>query len=564
MAFLGSTDQPTTNDMFGIGNYIKGLCSFIADCPTPMTIAIQGDWGSGKTSIMEMVKKQLEQEPVHCVWVNTWQFSQFNTDANLPISLIHEIIQGFDIDRTKTGKEIIEEIGHIGVSLLKRAAYGAAYRAMDLTIGSTNTADVRKNLLNGADEILGMNKIARNLKNRFQKCVDEALAGNNAKRILLFVDDLDRLEPLRAVELLEVLKNFLDCENCVFVLAIDYNVVVRGIRSKYGTDIDEEKGRSFFDKIIQVPFKVPVAQYDISHFVKEILTEVEGIEGTDTEADDYVALINSSIGSNPRSMIRLFNSFFLLIKVVGEELLDRDIMNRKTLFAILCMQQHFESLYNYIVVNRDTVNTGFFSGIVNAADAGEFFDNEGVDIKSEDTDDIKDFIKAFIKVHNHDIDDDGISEEVWTHVKELLNCSSVTATESGGRGMKKRPTFKYKGDTYMAQGANRMNLGNLALRLITDYSKETDKDADKLMDMVNENISCYTTALKKADLHQVSDRTNPLLRNRELLSMHFSAKDELIRLSERVLIVSKGWGAPELTKLVELLEYDDRVTSNVK
>ena len=239
-------------------------------------------------------------------------------------------------------------------------------------------------------------------------------------------------------------------------------------------------------------------------------------------------------------------------------------MNRKTLFAVLCMQQRFESLYNYIVVNRDSITADFFGEIMNAADIGEFFDNEGVDFKNDDTEDVRSFIKSFIKVHSHEIDNDSIGDEVWTHMKELLNCSSVTATESAGKGMKKRPIFKYKDDTYMAQGANKMNLGKLALRMLTDYAKETDKNADEIMDMVNSNIVCYTTALKKVDLHQISDRTNPLLRNRELLNMHFAVKDELIRIDDRVLIVSKGWGASELTKLIELLEYDDLVISNVK
>lgn len=51
---------------------------------------------------------------------------------------------------------------------------------------------------------------------------------------MIFVDDLDRLVPSKAVELLEVLKLFLDCKQCVFVLAIDYEVVIRGAIKKYG------------------------------------------------------------------------------------------------------------------------------------------------------------------------------------------------------------------------------------------------------------------------------------------------------------------------------------------
>lgn len=47
----GFTDKPTStlsDDAFGVQQYISGLNEFILECYTPMTIAIQGDWGSGK------------------------------------------------------------------------------------------------------------------------------------------------------------------------------------------------------------------------------------------------------------------------------------------------------------------------------------------------------------------------------------------------------------------------------------------------------------------------------------------------------------------------------------
>lgn len=58
----GFTDKPVStlgDDIFGIKQYISGLNEFIMECDTPMTIAIQGDWGSGKTSIMNMIREQL-------------------------------------------------------------------------------------------------------------------------------------------------------------------------------------------------------------------------------------------------------------------------------------------------------------------------------------------------------------------------------------------------------------------------------------------------------------------------------------------------------------------------
>ena len=57
---IGCTDKPVENvteDCFNVSTYVDGLCTFIKTCETPMTISIQGDWGSGKTSMMNMIKK---------------------------------------------------------------------------------------------------------------------------------------------------------------------------------------------------------------------------------------------------------------------------------------------------------------------------------------------------------------------------------------------------------------------------------------------------------------------------------------------------------------------------
>lgn len=82
----GFTDRPVDGleeDVFGVTQYIFGLSSFILGCNTPMTIAIQGDWGSGKTSMMNMVREQLGDQVV-TTWFNTWQYSQFNMGDTLP------------------------------------------------------------------------------------------------------------------------------------------------------------------------------------------------------------------------------------------------------------------------------------------------------------------------------------------------------------------------------------------------------------------------------------------------------------------------------------------------
>ncbi len=62
----GFTDQAAVKDHFNIVNYYSGLSRFITSCNTPMTIGIQGDWGTGKTSIMRMIDAELNQSSQPC------------------------------------------------------------------------------------------------------------------------------------------------------------------------------------------------------------------------------------------------------------------------------------------------------------------------------------------------------------------------------------------------------------------------------------------------------------------------------------------------------------------
>lgn len=89
----GFTDKPLngrSEDIFDVEKYIKGLSSFILECDTPMTVAVQGDWGSGKTSFMMLIREELEDK-VLPVWFNTWQFSQFNLGDRLPLLLVSRL-----------------------------------------------------------------------------------------------------------------------------------------------------------------------------------------------------------------------------------------------------------------------------------------------------------------------------------------------------------------------------------------------------------------------------------------------------------------------------------------
>jgi hypothetical protein len=357
-----------------------------------------------------------------------------------------------------------------------------------------------------------------------------------------------------------VLKIFLDCEKCVFVLAIDYNVVVSGVKSKYGTDFDENKGRSFFDKISQVPFKMPVAQYDISTFVKKTYEAVTATQAGEKDIANYVALINSSIGSNPRSMKRLFNSYFLLLKVVDKNLLDKDSLSKKALFAILCMQQHFESLYNHIVSNREEIGADFFNELAVSDRVEVLLRNEDIAVKAGEPERIQDFMRWFNKTLSASGEDEQISAENVDRLRLVLKSSSVTATaEASGASERKRLSFTYNGNTYKSRGANKMNLGNFALRLISDYAGETNMTAQELRDFINGQILPYATLMRKLNLGLIVKHDEPQLKRKDVQPYFFMDKADALRVGDETMHVQNSWGGGELNVLIDILGFRGRV-----
>ncbi|MBR5501228.1 MAG: hypothetical protein IKV74_06855 [Clostridia bacterium] len=422
----GLTDKPAVVDDFQIQSYIDGLSDFIASCTAPMTISIQGDWGTGKTSIMQMVKNQLPSN-VHKVWFNTWQFSQFNMGDQLPILFMSKLVCEMEDTKDTAKSKVKDVLGNI----MKVSA--------GMLAGHLSNGLVTKEDLDGFLTTDFLNEIEK-MKSEFQALINAKAKGDNDK-VVIFVDDLDRLAPGRAVELLEVLKIFLDCEKCVFILAIDYSVVSRGVREKYGDDFGEEKGKSFFDKIIQVPFKMPVASYDISNYVKTCFQNI-GLSISDEEIVCYKHLINHSIGNNPRGMKRLFNSYLLLHKIASNDLL-KDKQSQSLLFAILCMQSSYETVYNYIVENREEIEKTFFEKL--SEGKSELFKTLEMDEKQ--TGQFVVFIRDVLKLIDTD-QQNNIDDEEWLAFKKILNFSTITsanvATEEENESYEKHYRYKHK------------------------------------------------------------------------------------------------------------------------
>jgi hypothetical protein len=84
------------------------------------------------------------------------------------------------------------------------------------------------------------------------------------------------------------------------------------------------------------------------------------------------------------------------------------------------------------------------------------------------------------------------------------------------------------------------------------------------MNLANKGITYYYTELKRAGLGHIADSSDPKLREKGIMELYFTGNEEIIRLDDKELFVSKGWGTAELATLIEILGYGDRVSSNMK
>ena len=346
----------TQADLFGISVYQDALVKYIRLTDTPITIALQGEWGSGKTSLMNLLRYHLcevDDAPYYSIWINTWQYSLMKSPSQAIISILEGIINQIGALNPNEQKWA-ESKRKIGGLFKKMASVGTKVAAGAVGIDGGLVDE----LFDNGDGASPTSDIMQ-LKEEIAKLIDEALGKDAAKQgFTFYIDDLDRIDPPVAVEILELLKNIFDLEHCVFILAIDYDVVIKGLKPKFGelTDANEREFRSFFDKIIQLPFSMPVASYSVDTFLVDALRKIEFFSNEElndmTLAETLSEITQLSVGTNPRSLKRLTNTL-ALISIINE--IQNNNANShqerlaKTLnYAMVCIQMAYPYIYNQL------------------------------------------------------------------------------------------------------------------------------------------------------------------------------------------------------------------------
>ena len=287
-------DTPTTVDLLGFKRFVDPIAQIIASSTnenTPLTIGVYGEWGSGKTSFLQMIDEALRKEGIHPVWFNAWKYDK---EDNLWSALLQTILDQarvsgrwyrrvwvklriwWDSIDIRAGLwEVSKKLSPVlfrSFLVLGSATLVLGWSSVEMEVFLNRVssqwppivarvisqphfikaivtlvgfiAAKPEGLLRLFDTKLGidLSKLSRKPTYRehiafLDKFIDEfqrtiRLSGGG-KPLVVIIDDLDRCLPEKAMQVLEAIKLLMDVQGCVFLLAVDQTIIERAIAVKY-------------------------------------------------------------------------------------------------------------------------------------------------------------------------------------------------------------------------------------------------------------------------------------------------------------------------------------------
>ena len=152
-------------------------------------------------------------------------------------------------------------------------------------------------------------------------CCNEEWPSKSDKKngFIFFIDDLDRIDPNIALEILEMLASIFSFKKCIFVLAIDNDVLMKAAKlklSKRGLDVNDIQCKHYLNRFVHVSVTIPEELYDIQPFLRESLINISFFTSDELKNSGLIYLLDKvvccSIGKNPRFIKQLINNLSLI------------------------------------------------------------------------------------------------------------------------------------------------------------------------------------------------------------------------------------------------------------
>lgn len=371
---------------------------------SPATIGVYGDWGSGKSSLMKMVKKSLDtDENTLTVEFNGWLFEGYE-DAKTALcgtilDEMHKHKKRFAKAKDKI-KALLDKVDG-GKLLSKGVKYGLDFlltggigTVTELTLTGLISAvkqkvgDISEDEIKKVVDTLKADDTKRAEIKNFRKTFKEVFDDCKGERLVVFIDELDRCTPDTILDIFEAIRLFLYVPGTTFIIGADERLVSYAVKTKYkdipGHDIDISK--EYLEKLVQYPVKIPqlneseVKQYitclllqneelDITkvaealsklhineEFTIDIVKTVTGKEPSESvkEAFDLANQIYSALATlmkgNPRHCKRFFNTLMMRIALADR----RNITLQKKVLAKLMLAEYYKPSFIEVLMKPES------------------------------------------------------------------------------------------------------------------------------------------------------------------------------------------------------------------
>lgn len=321
-------DLPARDPQFSFRDYILALKACVLGGSEPrFTVGLYGPWGSGKSTILDALQGSLnaEMDRLYSEFEDFREKVRLREGAKAASKLEYNdeliIPVRFEAWRHERAKALfptlLELVGSEVENVRRkfypnsepswyRNAFSMLRNVQHIAVAGLFEIGLREkvdgNSSTGASESVGDYAAAyRRLENFTSKDM----------RIVVLIDDLDRCSPNSVVDIIEAIRVFMDIPGFVFVLAVDYDVVIQAIQDRY-QHVDAHR---FIEKIVQVPFRIPVMQAEGNSAVKQLLPNWEDIQPqwfSDFDNTEYLDdVITLCLKGNPRQSKRLLNSYMI-------------------------------------------------------------------------------------------------------------------------------------------------------------------------------------------------------------------------------------------------------------
>jgi hypothetical protein len=304
---IDGTDAPIRSlgeDRLGRRSFAQALAAEVMAAPAGRgyVMGLTGPWGSGKTSILNMTVDALGDQAT-VIHFNPWMFS--GTEA-LVSSFFAEI-----------GKQLDKKEAKLKGIAGKLATYGQLLSPLAGVVG-VGTA------VQGAATVLQALSAAPSVFEQHQELRD--MLEELDKRLVVVVDDVDRLRPNEVLDIVRLVRLVGDFPNTLYLLAFD-----RGRVEECLGEGDPQRGRAYLEKIVQVTHDVPTArQPDVAGMFTEVLAPMlDALPVGPFIAGDWQNIFTFVIRPllvTPRDVQRLMGSLSMTMRLVGDEVAAADLV----------------------------------------------------------------------------------------------------------------------------------------------------------------------------------------------------------------------------------------------